>query len=111
MLHFCRIGYPGGDRTERCQSDSFVILSRHPFHCLHLASSKELKIYRNGNSAKLFSRAGNGKYFEELFSHIFNEIVVSAFCVGPAGCQAARLPAWWRHVQGTKAIENKKTEN
>ena len=38
---------------------------------------KKLKTYRNGDSAKLFSYAGNGKYFEELFSLILNEIVVS----------------------------------
>ena len=42
-----------------------------------LRCTKELKISRNGKSAKFFSYANRGKYFEELFSLTINRIVVS----------------------------------
>ena len=41
-------------------------------------TSEELKTYRNGNSAKFFSYAGNSKYFKELSNLTLNGIVVFA---------------------------------
>ena len=38
-------------------------------------------IVRNGNSAKFFSQASNGKYFKELFTVTSNRIVVSGWYV------------------------------
>ena len=42
---------------------------------------KELKIYRNGNSAKVFLFADNGQDFEELFTPIWNGVAVSVWYV------------------------------
>ena len=46
-------------------------------NCLHIRSikyygcTKELKRYKNGNSAKFFSYAGKSYYFKELFCPYF----------------------------------------
>ena len=55
-----------------------------------------MKIYRNGNSAKFFSFAGNGKYFEELSALILNRIVACVNCAG-------RLAHWVGQLVGTHA--------
>ena len=44
-------------------------------------SSKELKMYRNGNSVNSFLYVDNGKIFEELFTPTLNEIAVSFWYV------------------------------
>ena len=69
--------------------------------------SKELNIYRSGNSATFFSYSSNGKYFEELFTFILNGIVVSGWHVTYVSVvQHARLTDWLRLKQRSKTIIN-----
>ena len=67
---------------------------------LVVCAIKELKIYRNGNSAKFFLYAGNEKCFEELFTLTLNEIVVCGCYVSFASIVLhARPPDWLRRTQ------------
>ena len=66
-----------------------------------------MKIYRNGNSAKFFSYAGNGKYFEKLFTHILNGIVVGGWHVSSA-LVAGRLAAMSAKNKVTRNEEKQK---
>ena len=67
-----------------------------------------MKTYRNGNSAKFFSYAGNGIYFEELSTHILNGIVVGGWHVSSA-LVADRLAATRAKRQSNKKRKKPKT--
>ena len=77
-------------------------------HNLPINLLKELQIYRNGKSAKFFWYAGNGKYFEELFTLVLNETVVSGWYVPSAHVTHSEreLTYWLQRIESNKALRN-----
>ena len=65
----------------------------------------------NKSSAKFFLYVSNGKYFEELFTLIFNRIVASGWYVFFASVvQHARLLDWLRRMQRNKTVRNEENQ-
>ena len=82
----------------------FIIKNNKVLQLLEMNSLIEnLKIHRNENSTKLFSYAGNGKYFEQLFTLVLNGIAINGWCVSSA------LSDWLWRMQRNKTIINEET--
>ena len=77
---------------------------------MHILSVSNWK-YAETETPQIFFRlyVGNGKYFEELFAHILNGIVVSGWYVPSAQvAQHAGLTAWLQRIQKKENMKQRK---